>query len=99
MKIGGSMIRISLKNLFENGYEGLIYGGRIEEDIRNNNSFCLVLPGIEDDGCVTFCDGDQINILKKTSGFILVENFTTKRKVWLTPKEFKIAVLNREEEI
>lgn len=67
-------------------------GGRIEEDIRNNNSFCLVLSGIEDDGCVTFCDGNQINILKKTSGFILVENSATKRKVWLTPKEFKIAV-------
>ncbi len=86
------MTRISLKNLFDNGYEGLTYGGRIEEDIRNNNSFCLVLSGIEDDGCVTFCDGNQINILKKTSGFILVENSATKRKVWLTPKEFKIAV-------
>ena len=30
------MTRISLKNLFDNGYEGLTYGGRIEEDIRNN---------------------------------------------------------------
>lgn len=81
---------ISLKELYENGYKHLKFGGKIELQIEGENQFYDLYKNDAEHNLL-LCDGENVEILQELPESILVENPDTNCKIKFTPEEFEIA--------
>ena len=81
---------LSLKELYNNGFKELKYGGLIQYSQENNQEyFDLRRKGTVD---IIACDGEEFELEIKTSGHVILRALETNNTVWLSIEEYNIGV-------
>ena len=81
---------LSLKELYNNGFKELKYGGVIHHTIEGKQEyFDLRRKGTVD---IIACDGEEFELEIKTSGHIILRALETNNTVWLSIEEYNVGV-------
>ena len=83
---------LSLKELYNNGFKELKYGGIIVVQYSEENKqeyYDLRRKGTAD---IIACDGEEFELEIKTSGHVILRALETNNTVWLSIEEYNIGV-------
>ena len=84
---------ISLKELYENGYEYLKFGGHIEKTEEGERVY-YDLYNIKDE--LVVCDGERVKVKDKGSNCVVLSALDGDCTIYLSPEEYGIAVFTSE---
>lgn len=82
---------LSLKELYNNGFKELKYGGVIQYSQENNQDY-YDLRGKKNSTDIVACDGEEFELEIKTSGHVILRALETNNTVWLSIEEYNVGV-------